>query len=271
MKDQADNLRRLLERTTPRPPHKARRMAFLSGKGGVGKTSLAVNMALALSRMGHRTILVDCDIGLANADFLLGVQAKSTLDSVFMSGQDVRKAVVIMSSGLWLVPGAGAIIPRQAVASGRLEHILERLDPEAEFIVLDGGAGIDEGVQYLARISDEVVIIAMPESAAAINAYRLIKVIHENRPAPAIRLVINRADSHSAAYRTAAGIIKASSDFLDMQIEYVGWIPNDPTMEQAARDRRPLVEKFPASNSARSIVALATRLIQPPPAAPEAA
>jgi flagellar biosynthesis protein FlhG len=271
MTDQADNLRRLLERTVPRPPHKARRLAFLSGKGGVGKTSLAVNTALTLSRMGHRTILIDCDLGLANADFLLGVQPQSTLDSIIVSGQDVRNAVVVMPSGLWLVPGAGAIVPRQAVISGRLEHVLELLDGDAEFIILDGGAGIDEGVQYLARISDEVIIVAMPESAAAINAYRLIKVIHENRSGPAIRLIINRSPSHSAALRAAKGILKAADDFLDMGIEYIGWIPDDPTMDQAARERRPLIEKYPSCDSARSIVAITTRILQPPPTPPSAA
>ena len=271
MTDQADNLRRLLERVTPKLPHKARRIAFLSGKGGVGKTSLAVNTSLTLSRMGHKTILIDCDLGLANADFLLGIQTVSTLDSVIVSGQDVRKAVIVMPSGLWLVPGAGSIIPRQAVLSGRLEHMLDRLDGDAEFIIMDAAAGIDEGVQYVAQLSDEIVVVAMAESAAAINAYRLIKIMHEHKPPPAIRLIINRSPSHTAAQRTAAGIMKASSDFLDMGIEYLGWVPNDPTVEQAARERRPLVEKYPASDSARSIVAIASRLIQQPPKSPDAA
>lgn len=215
MTDQADNLRRLLERTTPRLPHKARRMAFLSGKGGVGKTSLAVNTALTFSRMGRKTVLMDCDLGLANADFLPGVQTQSTLDSIILSGQDVRKAVVVMPSGLWLVPGAGAIVPRQAVSSGRLEHVLTRLDGEAEFIIMDAAAGIDEGVQYVASLADEIVVVAAPESSAAINAYRVIKVLHESNPTIGIRLIINRSQSYSAAFRTANGIQKAATDFLE--------------------------------------------------------
>jgi flagellar biosynthesis protein FlhG len=271
MTDQADNLRRMLERSAPRLPHKARRIAFMSGKGGVGKTSLAVNTSLTLSRMGHKTILIDCDLGLANADFLLGIQTVSTLDSVFVAGQDVRSAVVVMPSGLWLVPGAGAIIPRQAVISGRLEHILDSLDNDAEFIIMDAAAGIDEGVRYVAQLSDEIVVVAMSDSAAAINAYRLIKVMHEQKPSPAIRLIINRSQSHMSAQRTAAGIMKASGEFLGMDIEYLGWVPHDPTVEQAARERRPLVEKYPGSDSARSIVAIASRIMQPPPVQPDAA
>jgi flagellar biosynthesis protein FlhG len=126
-------------------------------------------------------------------------------------------------------------------------------------------------VQYVAQLCDEVVVVAMAESAAAINAYRLIKILNEHRPPPSIRLIINKSSSHTSAQRTAAGIMKAGSDFLDMEIEYLGWVPLDPTVEQAARERRPLIEKYPASDSARSIVAITSRLIQPPPQHPDAA
>lgn len=264
MADQAESLRRLLERNTPRLPHKARRIAFLSGKGGVGKTNLAVNCALVLSRMGRKTILIDCDLGLANADFLLGIHPKTTLDNILLAGKEVKSAVIVTSSGLSVVPGAGAIIPRQAVSGGKLETVLISLDNEAEFIIMDAGAGIDEGVQYVARVSDEVVVVALPESAAAINAYRLIKILHEQNPHLALRLIINKSPSHNSAFRTASGIMKAGRDFLNLEVEYLGWIPDDSTVEQAARERRPFVEKYPASDASRAVIALINRLIQPP-------
>jgi flagellar biosynthesis protein FlhG len=269
--DQADKLRRLVEQVTPRKPHKARRIAFLSGKGGVGKTSIAVNVALAMARMGRKTILVDCDLGLANADVLLGIQPRATLDGIFMSGKDISRAIVNLPSGLWLIPGAGAIVPRQAVNSGKLEEVLDRIDNDAEFILLDAAAGIDEGVQHVAKLSDEVVVVAVPENAATLNAYRLIKVILDMRPAPAVRLVVNRAGSSGAAKRVASGLIGAAREFLSNDPEYLGWIPVDPIVEQAGRERRPLVERYPGSLPSRAIVALAQRLIQPPPHPPTAA
>jgi flagellar biosynthesis protein FlhG len=271
MPDQAESLRRLVGDVITRTPHHARRIAFLSGKGGVGKTSIAVNVSLALARMGHKTILVDCDIGLANVDILLGVQPSRTLDSLLTAGGDVRKALVNLPSGLWLLPGANSIVPRQGVRSGRLEQVLKKMDERAEFIIMDGGAGIDEGVQHIARLSDEVVIVASPENAAALNAYRLLKIIIRQSPHPAIRLIVNRAQNDAAAKRTAAGLIGASREFLAADPEYLGWVPVDPIVEQSVRERSPFVEKYPGSLPARAVVALAHKIIQPPPVPPVAA
>ncbi len=271
MPDQAESLRRLVERVVPKPPHKARRMAFLSGKGGVGKTSMAVNIALAMARMGKSTILMDCDLGLANVDVLLGVQPRRTLDSLITAGGDVRKALINLPSGLWVLPGAGSIVPRQGTQGGGLDRVLDRIDDRAEFILMDGGAGIDEGVQYVAGLSDEMVIIATPENASALNAYRLIKVILSNAVPPAIRLIINRAENEKDARRTALGLIGASREFLANDPEYLGWVPRDPIVEQSVRERRPFVEKYPGSLAARAVVALAHKLVNPPPRPPVAA
>jgi flagellar biosynthesis protein FlhG len=265
MPDQAEKLRRLVKDVAPGVKnHKARRIAFLSGKGGVGKTSIAVNIALALARMNRRTILIDCDIGLANADILLGVRPRATLDGVLLTGRSAHSALLNLPSGLWLLPGAASIVPRQATSGRQLENVLKRLDDHAEFIIMDGGAGIDEGVQHIARLADEVVIIAAPESTSAVNAYRLIKVILGRKHAPLIRLIINRAQNDGYARRTAAGLMSATREFLSKDPDYVGWIPDDPIVQQAGRERRPFVEKYPGSLPARAVVALAHRLIQPP-------
>lgn len=271
MPDQAESLRKLVADVLPRAPHNARRIAFLSGKGGVGKTSIAVNIALALARIGHRTILVDCDLGLANVDILLGVQPSRTLDSLLTAGGDVRKALVNLPSGLWLLPGANSIVPRQGVKSGRLEQVLKKMDDRAEFILMDGGAGIDEGVQHIARLSDEIVIVASTENAAALNAYRLLKVILRQNPPPAIRLIVNRANNDAAARRTAVGLISAAREFLSSDPEYLGWVPVDPIVEQSVRERAPFIEKYPGSLPARAVVALARKILQPPPEPPVAA
>jgi flagellar biosynthesis protein FlhG len=252
-------------------PHQARRIAFLSGKGGVGKTSLAVNIALAMARLGHKTILVDCDLGLANADVLLGIQPRTTLDRVLMKNGDPRNAIVILPSGLWLLPGAGMILPQEAVDTGRLEHVLQALDADVDFILMDGGAGIDEGVQHVASLADEVVIVAAPESASTLNAYRLIKVILENRQDLSVRLVVNRAHNDFAARHTANRLANAVNKFLSTEPEFIGWVPSDPIVEQAARERRPFVEKYPGSMPSRAIISLANRIIQPPAGPPEAA
>ena len=270
--DQAENLRRLVESIYPAlPPHKARRIAFLSGKGGVGKTSLAVNIALTLSRMGHKTILIDCDLGLANAELLLGVQPDVTLDNLLTKEEDVKKALLVMQSGLWVLPGAGSTLPRQALDTGQLGRVLNQLDNLAEFVIMDGGAGIDEGVQHIAALSDELLIVAVPESSSTLNAYRLIKILHKNNPHIPIRMIINRAKNDYSASKTAERLNSAVRKFLGSDTQFLGWIPSDPIVEQAAVERRPFVEKYPGSMPARAIVALANKLLEPPPVPPRAA
>ena len=272
MQDQAEKLRSLVRSIAPKiPPHNARRISFLSGKGGVGKTSLAVNIALALARMGHKTILIDCDLGLANADVLLGVQPRLTLDRLLTSDSEVRRALVNLPSGLWLLPGAGQIVPRDAVDTGRLEHVLESLDDSAEFILMDGGAGIDEGVQHVAGLSDEIAIIVSPESTSTLNAYRLIKVLVDRNPRLTVRLIINKVLNDFAARRAAGRLTNAVRKFLDTDPEFVGWVPTDPIVEQSAIERRPFVERYPASLPSRAVVTLALRLLQLPPEPPRAA
>jgi len=271
MTDQAQKLRSLIERASPKMPHKARRIAFLSGKGGVGKTSLAVNVSIALSKLRKKTLLIDCDLGLANVDVLLGYQSNSSTDKVYTSGGDIREAVVNLPNGLWLLPGSGSVIPRQVIRNRRLEQILQVLDDKAEFIIMDGAAGIDDGVQYVARLADEAVIISTPDNTSTIDAYRLIKILLEDHRHPAIRLIVNRAESMKLARQTATGIIRAMDSFLSEKPDYLGWVPYDQIVERAGRERRPLVEKYPASDSARAIVAIAHRLINPPPVEPEAA
>jgi len=271
MTDQAENLRTMIEQVAPRLPHKARRIAFVSGKGGVGKTTVSVNIALAMAKMRKRTILIDCDLGLANADVLLGLQPRATLDNLLTAKSEIRDVLVNLPSGLWLLPGAGSIVPRQAVASGKLEKVVFKLDDTADFILMDAAAGIDEGVQYIARICDEAVIIATPDSPSTINAYRLIKILLKRKPSLSIRIILNKAPDHLTARRAAMGLIDATKEFLQTDAEYVGWIPYDVTVEKAARERRPLIEKYPGSEAARAIVMLANKLLEPPPEPPIAA
>jgi flagellar biosynthesis protein FlhG len=269
--DQAANLRRLVETVVPKLPHKARRLAFLSGKGGVGKTSLAVNIALVLARMGKKTVFVDCDLGLANADILLGIQPRITLDGILANGGDVKKSLIEVPSGLFILPGSESTIPKKAVGGGRLQDILMELDNDAEIIIMDGGAGIDEGVQHIAMLADEIVIVTSPESAAAVNAYRLIKVVLGHKDPPAIRIVINRARNDSNAGRAAASLLGAVKQFLFTDPEYIGWVPKDAIVEQAARERRPFVERYPGSLPSRAVVSVANKLYMPPPGPPKAA
>lgn len=269
--DQAENLRKLVETVVPKLPHKARRIAFLSGKGGVGKTSLAVNVAVVLARMGKKTVFVDCDLGLANADILLGIQPRITLDGLLANGGDIKKSLIEVPSGLWILPGSESTVPKKAVGGGRLQYVLMGLDDEYEIIVMDGGAGIDEGVQHVGMLADEVVVVTSPESAAAVNAYRLIKVLLGHKDPPAIRIVINRARNDAIASRAASSLLGAVKQFLDTDPEYVGWVPGDQIVEQAAKERRPFVERYPGSLPSRAVVSLANKLYQPPPGPPRAA
>lgn len=271
MSDQAENLRRLVDTVIPILPHKARRIAFLSGKGGVGKTSLSVNIAVILARMGKKIIFVDCDLGLANADILLGIKPRITLDGILAEGGDIKKSLIEVPSGLFILPGSESTVPRKAVGGGQLQDVLMGIDDHAEIIIMDGGAGIDEGVQHIGMLADEVVIVASPESASAVNAYRLIKVILNHENPPSIRIIINQVRNNATARRVAGSLSGAVKQFLDTDPEYIGWVPKDPIVEQAAKDRMPFVERYPGSLPSRAVMTLANKLYIPPPGPPRAA
>lgn len=274
MPDQADNLRRLLrhmeergwrpEEVAGRPPRvrRARTVAITGGKGGVGKTSLAVNLGLALAASGRKTLLVDVDLGLASADLLLGLAPERSLAEVVLDDLPVRQALVRLPAGLDFLPGVAGVAQMAdlaPVARQKLLAALAGLEDDYDFILLDTAAGAGESVRAFLRGADGVLAVATPEPAAITDAYALVKLLAAEGQS-GVGLAVNMARSEREAQRVGERFAAVARQYLGAEIELLGSVPFDWQMAAAARQRRALLVAAPFAPASIAIRKLAAGL-----------
>src|ERR1043166_5368348 len=261
--DQATRLRSLMQPTlsAARPARRlARTIAIASGKGGVGKTSIAVNLAILLARRGLRVILVDADLGTANVDIMLNIQATWDLSHVISGQKQIEEIARELEPGMRLIPGASGLAniadlePRQR---GTLVTQLSRLESSADVILLDCGAGISQNVRAFARAADELLLVATPQPTAVADAYALIKLLSMTGQVPRTRLVMNQIESRREGEQAALRFNETAERFLGLRILIAGQILRDASLPAAIRQRCPLVVRYPRCPAAACLATLA--------------
>ena len=260
--DQAERLRELARRGRRR----ARVVAVTSGKGGVGKTNLAVNLAVAAASRGRSTLLLDLDLGLANVDILLNLSPRHTLAHVLAGGRSLSDIILPGPGGVRVVPGASGV-PKLADLGreGREELLRELTDLEAgaDLVILDTGAGISRNVIAFASAADEVVVVATPEPTSILDAFAAIKVLSREDALGKVRLVVNQCSGRAEAEAVSARITSACRQFLQLPVERMGYVISDFHVGEAVRMRRPVVLAFPSSPASRCIRTLEGKLGEP--------
>lgn len=256
----------------PRPG--ARVVAVSSGKGGVGKTTFVVNLALALAQAGQRVALIDADLGTANVDVMLKIDPLFNLSHVVSGEKDLNDIIVEGPFGLKVVPGGSGL---QELANlnewqfGRLLTSLAELEKSHDLLLIDTGAGLSKNVTNFFLAADEVVVVTNPEPPATLDAYGLLKVASEQGRKHGIHLVVNRAESPSEAGVVAQKFIETAQKFLDLRVDYLGHVPTDPNVLQAIKKQQPLLVHFPQSPATASVRRIAQALAPQDEAAPVAA
>ncbi len=258
--DQATRLRELVATARTR----ARVVAVTSGKGGVGKSNVALNTAIAAARYHKRVVLIDADLGLANLDVLAGVSAPSGLADVISGRKRLYDVAVRTPYGVDLVAGASGIsyladLPDEDRM--RLLAQLEVLEREADLVVIDTGAGVARNVVKIAAAADEVLVVSTPElHEHATDAYAAVK-LHQPRARArrAHPAIINQAASLSEARAVGGRIAAVGRQFLKLDVEQAGYVLADHHVPRAVRMRRPLVAAFPTSPAALCITNIARR------------
>lgn len=253
-------------KTAPGRVHRpARVIAITSGKGGVGKTTVSVNLALALARSGKKVALVDADLGLANAHILLGIKPRFNLAHVIENGFSIDDAVTTGPEGILLLSG-GQGIREMANLTGEQRRVLlrelDRLEQTVDVLLLDTGAGISENVLRFTTFADEVLVVTTPNLAATTDAYSITKVILEMEPNAKIGLLVNMADDMYTAKTVFHRVNTATERHLEYQLGDLGYIVRDTHMEEATRRRQPLVTLFPDSPSAQCLRAVCQTLLE---------
>lgn len=255
--DQAAKLRALADAQRHRP----RIITVTSGKGGVGKSNVIVNLGLALAARGHRVIVVDADLGLANVDILLGITPEFTLQHVIDGERSLREVIVEGPGGVRIVPGCNGI-PRIADLSARKRRVVlkqfETLEADADFLLIDTAAGLGRNVVQFALAADEVVIVTTPEPSAVTDAYAMIKVLHrEQASAPLLRLIVNVARNREQAVEIAEKITAVARQFLHVPIKPLGYVLYDDHLRQAVMQRKPVLAAYPNAPAARAVRTIA--------------
>jgi flagellar biosynthesis protein FlhG len=284
MKDQADRLRELIsQQLASRVPaaspdgegvvatgapstSQARVIVVTSGKGGVGKTNVTVNLALALAKRGKKTILFDADLGMANVDVIMGVSPKANLAEVINGRKTMEEILLPYSDCLEIVPGGSGIHELADLDQAALDRFvakLKELEHRADYILVDTGAGISRTVLNFVLAATEVLLVTTPEPTAITDAYGLIKALDQHNPAARVQLLVNMVESELEARAVAQKLIMIVNRFLDIEVSYLTCLEKDPHVSRAVLQQQPFYLAFPYGPSTRRINMLASLIAEP--------
>ena len=272
--DQATTLRGLVDehaRTFGQPTAPAARprqrlaqtIAITSGKGGVGKTTVAVNLAIQFARLGRRVVLIDADLGTANADVMCNLPNRGTLAHVVAGRKTLNEITVDAPGGFRLVPGASGLSQMADLSvhdRDRLTSQMHDLEADADVVLIDTGAGVGANVLGFCVAAERVLVVTTPEPTAITDAYAVIKSIHAQTVDPDVRLFVNMARDEDEARSVATRIGDVSRRFLGLSPSYAGHLINDAAVPRGVRQRRPFVLDAPRGRPAACVSALAQRL-----------
>ncbi|MCP4295458.1 MAG: MinD/ParA family protein [Proteobacteria bacterium] len=239
-------------------------IAVTSGKGGVGKTNLAGNMAVALSQAGNRVVIIDADVGLANIDIIFNLRPEYNIRHVISSEKTLKQVMVESEHGIKILPGGSGFADLTQLDEGEKLNLLsefETLADMADIILVDTGAGISSNVLYFNSACDECVVIATKEPTSITDAYALMKVMSQEYGTKYFKLVVNMVDSENDAKRVYASLSGALDKFLgNVVLEYTGFIPFDRKLQRSVQKRSLIMDQAPDSIAAQAITRVASQI-----------
>jgi flagellar biosynthesis protein FlhG len=234
-----------------------------SGKGGVGKTSFCVNLATEFSRRGFRTIVVDTDLGLANAHILAGMKPEKTLSDYLDNTAALGDIILDGPGGVKFISGGSGVKEMANLDDAGRQRILdaiEELRPYCDLIMLDTGAGVSRAVTDFVSISDHTLVVTTSNFAAIADAYGIIKVMVQDGFRKTMHLVVNRVRSPEEAEQVYKKLKGCTERFLNYELNWLGLLPEDNSVEGAVVKRTPFTEAFPNSVATRYLKKVATSL-----------
>lgn len=252
MMDQAEKLRMLMNL-------KKKQMKIVtvtSGKGGVGKSSLALNMGIALNRRGHRALIIDTDFGFSNIDVMLGVRAKYDLMDVIQSRKNIREIIEVGLEGVQFISGGSGIYELTKLESPQLMRIMENvmsLESVSDTIIFDTGAGINDNTLRLIHASHETILVTTPEPTAVVDAYALLKIVDSQGYQPNVNLVLNRVENVREATSVMDGLIRIVEKNTEIPMKKLGMISQDAYMLSAVKEQVPILISHPYCTASADI------------------
>ena len=264
--DQAESLRELVGKSPGGPP--LRVIAVTSGKGGVGKTHIACNLAILAARAGRRVLVVDADLGLANADIVLGVaphyhlghllEGSASLDSILAEGpQGVR--ILAASTGVQ------ELTHLDDTQKLRLITALDAIEDRFDLVLIDCGAGIGDNVLFFAGAAQEALLVISPEPTSLTDAYAAVKVLSQQAGVDRFAVLVNPVPTEAHGREAFGKLTRVTDRFLTARVSFLGHVPRDENLQRALMAQRPVVELFPRSPFSRALQDIAVDLLEQVP------
>ncbi len=268
MKDQAQTLRRMFREGTASSPTV---LSVTSGKGGVGKTSIVVNMAILLAARGKKVLVLDADLGLANVDVMLGLAPKLTIKHVLDGQCSIDEVAMEGPGGIRIIPASSGIQELADLNPEQQLSIMDSLDHfegDLDYMIVDTGAGISKNVMYFNAAAQRILVVATPEPTSITDAYALIKVLRRQYGIKRFDLIVNNVTSKSEGDQVSEKLTLVCERFLgDVALEILGTIPHDKTIPECIKAQKAFVGLYPQSEATKRLGRIAGRLEETPLAA----
>ena len=265
--DQAENLRNIIKRQSVKTVNNSKVYAVTSGKGGVGKSSTSINLALQFRRLGKNVVILDADFGMANIEVMFGVIPKYNLSDLLFKDKGIKDIVSIGPEGVGFISGGSGIAKLVDIDKEQIRRLIDKmaeLEDMADIIIVDTGAGIAPSVMEFLVACPEILLVTTPEPTSITDSYALLKALGMNSNfdsnATKIRMIANRVSSESEGRRVFEKLSAVVTRFLNIELDFLGVVPQDKDITKAIMKQKPVSIMFPNSASARHFELIAKKL-----------
>lgn len=242
--------------------NRPRIITVTSGKGGVGKSNIVVNVSIALQNMGKKVMIFDADIGMGNDDIIMGCSSKYNVFDVISKGKEIEEVVLTSPYGVKLLAGGSALTKVDDLTQAQRDLFLNKLTSLTglDYIIMDTGAGVNKSVLGFIACSEDLIIVTTPEPTSLTDAYSLLKAVKHFNIKNSAKVIINRSLDNNEAIMTFNKFNNAVTKFLNMKLEYLGQIGEDKKLAYAVRQQRPVIISYPNSQVAQDIKNIAIKI-----------
>lgn len=242
-------------------------IAVTGGKGGVGKTNVSINLAIAMAQLGKRVMVLDADLGLANCDVMLGLRVQKNLSHVLNGEAELDDILIEGPAGIKIIPatsGSQNMTELSPAEHAGLIRAFSEMKTQVDILLIDTAAGISDMVMSFSRASQDVLVVVCDEPSSITDAYALMKILSRDHDVQRFKIIANMVRSLREGQELFAKLTRVTDRFLDVNLELVSTVPYDENVRKAARKQKAFVEAFPKSGASMAVKNLAMRVIKWP-------